>query len=561
MKPTFCYKQLKTGSVRFPRTDFVPRCTPQKVVPTPTNVFVANLGELPVRLFFTFNYPMNGSDYFNFIVTNLTNRTVEILRYQPAPIYNIGGLIVDNQYSISVQAVIDNIPRGLSVPTEPFSPGYGIFQFTKRFQYRAKTDSILIPDLTPGGDPIGYIAQRTASAICIDRQNNLVVALADSASAQGYILKYSNTGAIVFPNAVALPPTFTPYAIATDSNSDIYIAGYNTNVYEFFTTTNPVIVKLSGSDGSLIQEASNNDINGGIFTGIALSSTTIYLCGYVVSDIGTVQSIVLSKNFNLQDLALDIRPQDSDPDAGNILVARSICIDSLGRPVVTGYTQSPSLMTSSLYFVSIYEAFTLQRLLYFTNGVPGNLALAESVASCPDGGIAICGLTKTTLDGIGFIGIGGTNAFISKYNFSTYTNEELLAFSGDLPLDWTRLLGSTTVGGMNTQGLSTAVDSQGGIYVVGETTGGIAPFNQTGGIGDLFVVKYDASGTQKYLNQLGSTNFLPFLSSTFANSVAVNAYDDFFMAGVSDGIRFNDLTNPAGAEVPGIFVSKYSATG
>jgi hypothetical protein len=219
-------------------------------------------------------------------------------------------------------------------------------------------------------------------------------------------LKYSNTGAVVFPTAVALPTSFTPYAITTDSNSNIYIAGYNTNVNQFITTITPAIVKLSGSDGSLLQQASNNDLNGGIFTGIALSSTTIYLCGYVVSDIGTVQSIVLSKNFNLQDLALDIRPQDSDPDAGNISVARSICLDSLGRPVVTGYTQTPGLITASLYFVSIYEAFTLQRLLYFTNGVPGRLTLAESVAPCPDGGIAICGLTQSTLVGIGFVGCG-----------------------------------------------------------------------------------------------------------------------------------------------------------
>jgi hypothetical protein len=82
---------------------------------------------------------MNGSDYFNFIVTNLTNRTTETLRYQPATIYNIGGLIVDNQYTIAVQAVIDGIPRGISVPTEPFAPGYGILQFTKRLQYQAQS--------------------------------------------------------------------------------------------------------------------------------------------------------------------------------------------------------------------------------------------------------------------------------------------------------------------------------------------------------------------------------------------------------------------------------------
>lgn len=561
MNATFCYKQLKTGSVRFPRTNFAIPCAGQKVVPTPTDVYVTNLGALPVRLFFTFNYPMNGSDYFNFIVSNLTNRTVEILRYQPAPVYNIGGIILDNQYTIAVQAVIDGIPRGISVPTEPFSAGYGILQFIKRLAYIGQIDFIPIPDLE-GSGTIGPIVPRTASAICIDRQNNLVVAFADEATKQGYILKYSNTGAIVFPNAVSLPDTFTPYTVTTDTNSNIYVAGYDktTDIDTGLTTISPSIVKLSGVDGSIILRASNNDLIGGIFTGITISSKTIYLCGYVISDLGTVQSVVLSKDLNFQELAADIRPQDTDPDSGNILVARSICVDTLGRIIVTGYSQTPDL-TSADYFVSFYEPTTLQRLLFFTNGVPGKLTVGESVTACPDGGIALCGFTDTTLDGTGFVGTGGYNAFVSKYDFSTYTNEELLAFSGGLPLLWTKLVGSTDAGTTITQGVAIASDSQGGIYVVGKTSGGIAPFGQTGGLSDLFVIKYDASGTKKYLNQLGSTNFLPFLSTSFGNAIATNSYNDFFMAGVSDGLRFDQLTNPAGTQVLGIFITKYSATG
>jgi hypothetical protein len=84
-----------------------------------------------------------------------------------------------------------------------------------------------------------------------------------------------------------------------------------------------------------------------------------------------------------------------------------------------------------------------------------------------------------------------------------------------------------------------------------------------GGMADLFVVKYGASGNQKYLNQNGSTNFLPFLSTTFCTSVATNSNNDFFIGGVSDGLRYDQILNlaaPAGAYVPGIFVSKYSAT-
>jgi hypothetical protein len=559
MNAAYCYKQLKTGSVRFPRIDFAVRCAPQKVIPTPTNVYVTNIGALPVRLFFTFDYPMKGSDYFNFIVSNLTNLTVETLRYQPAPIYNIGGLIVENQYTIAVQAVIDGIPREISVPTESFSPGYGILQFTKRIAYAAQVDSVPIPSQIPGDPPVGYIAQRTASAICTDQQNNLILALADGGSTRSYILKYTNTGTRVFPSAILLPNTFTPYAVTTDSNSDIYLAGYDTRIlYGSITRITPSIIKLSGVDGNLLQQASNNDLPGnGYFTGIAIRGDVLFLCGFVVSDIGVVQSIVLSKTLTFQELAGGLWPQDNDPDTGNLSVARGICIDRLGRPVVVGYTQTSDQVTTS-YYMSIYEPNTMQRLLYFTNGGTQKVAIGESVSLCPDGSVAVCGSTSGQLDHVGFVGTGGNNAFVTKYNFSNYTNDQLLNFTGTLPLIWTKLVGSTDPE-TSTQGLAVAVDGLGGVYVVGNTTGGIGPFVQEG-MEDMFVVKYSATGKQKYLNQNGSTNFLPFMSTTFANTVAINSYNDFFIGGVSDGIRYDQLTNPAGTYIPSIFISKFSAT-
>jgi hypothetical protein len=558
MNAAFCYKQLKTGSVLFPRTDFVARCAPLKEVGTPTDVYVTNIGALPIRVFFKFDYPMRGSDYFNFIVSNLTNQTQVTLRYQPATMYIIGGLIVENEYTVAVQAVVDEIPRGISVATEPFSPGYGILQFTKRLVYIAQTDSITVPSIPPAPP----ISQRTALAICTDNQNNLLATFVDAPSQLSYIVKYTNTGTRLFLAPITAPSFFTPYAIATDSNSDIYIAGYEKTPTEFGDIINPAVVKLSGTDGSSLRTSSNYELFGGYFTGIKVTADAVCLCGFTVSDIGIVQSFILSKNLILQDLALDRRPAESDPDAGDVSVARAICIDSLGRLIVVGYTQTSDQLTTS-YFMSIYDPTTLERLLYFKKGGFKQQIIGESVALCPDGGVVICGSTSIQLDSVGFVGTGGLNAFISKYNFSTYTNDDLRNFAGTLPLNWTKLLGSFDSDTTFTLGLGTAVDSQGGIYVVGETSGGIGTFGQMGGIADLFVVKHDASGNQKYLNQNGATNFLPFISTTFSTSVAINSNNDFFIGGVSDGLRYDELLNlaaPAGAYVPGIFVSKYSAT-
>jgi|688.fasta_scaffold39453_6 hypothetical protein len=559
MNATFCYKQLKTGSVRFPRIDFEVRCAPQKVIPTPTDVYVTNIGALPVRLFFTFNYAMRETDYFNFLVSNLTNRTSVTMRYQPAPIYNIGGLIVDNQYTIAVQAVIDGIPRTFSVATEPFSPGYGILQFTKRTAYVTQIDSIAIPSRIVGKPPVGYIAQRPASAICIDRQDNLILVFADGAGSGAFVLKYTNTGTLIFLTPIRVPENFTPYAVTTDSNSNIYVAGYETRDVSAQRVISPVVVKLSSVDGTSMLSASNYELSGGAFTGIVLTADTIFMCGFIVSTIGVVQSFIISMTLDFQELGLDIRPTELDPDTGDRSVARAICLDSLGRPFVVGYTQTSDEVTTS-YFMSIYEPIELQRLLYFTRGAVKQETIGESVALCPDGSVVICGSTSGQLDRIGFIGTGGQNAFTSKYDFSTYTDQELLDNgTTTLPLKWTKLLGSSEPGS-STRALSTAVDALGGIYILGGTTGAISRLDQIGGIEDLFVVKFTSAGKQKYTNQNGSTNFLPFLSTTFANSVAINSNNDFFMAGVSDGIRYDQLTNSAGAEAPGIFVSKYSAT-
>ena len=50
-----------------------------------------------------------------------------------------------------------------------------------------------------------------------------------------------------------------------------------------------------------------------------------------------------------------------------------------------------------------------------------------------------------------------------------------------------------------------AVDSSGNVYVAGGTNGGLDG-NTNAGNTDLFVVKYNSSGTKQWTNQLGSSS-------------------------------------------------------
>ena len=50
-----------------------------------------------------------------------------------------------------------------------------------------------------------------------------------------------------------------------------------------------------------------------------------------------------------------------------------------------------------------------------------------------------------------------------------------------------------------------ATDSSGNVFVVGDTYGGLDGNTNTGG-SDLFVVKYNSSGTKQWTKQLGSSS-------------------------------------------------------
>ncbi len=75
-----------------------------------------------------------------------------------------------------------------------------------------------------------------------------------------------------------------------------------------------------------------------------------------------------------------------------------------------------------------------------------------------------------------------------------------LLSSGPVLSPWTRLLGHAS---NNTLGYAVAMDPDGNSYATGETTGQLDP-DRTGGIqNDVFVVKYDKDGVQQWVKQMG----------------------------------------------------------
>ena len=170
-----------------------------------------------------------------------------------------------------------------------------------------------------------------------------------------------------------------------------------------------------------------------------------------------------------------------------------------------------------------------------SDGLPGTYQLATNdyangVATDSSGNVYVTGGTKGGLDGN--TSAGNTDLFVVKYN-SSGTKQ------------WTKQLGSS--GRDSANGIT--IDSSGNVYVTGVTFGGL-DWNTSAGANDLFVVKYNSSGTKEWTEQLGSA------SSDYANGVATDSSGNVYVAGVTyGGLDGNSKGNSD------LFVVKYNSSG
>ena len=156
---------------------------------------------------------------------------------------------------------------------------------------------------------------------------------------------------------------------------------------------------------------------------------------------------------------------------------------------------------------------------------------ANGVVTDSSGNVYVTGGTKGGLDGN--TSAGNTDLFMLKYN-SSGTKQ------------WTKQLGSSGLDSAN----AIAIDSSGNLYVTGMTFGGL-DWNTNAGSNDFFVVKYNSSGTKQWTEQLGSA------SSDISNGVATDSSGNVYLAGVTYG----GLDGNSNQDNSDLFVVKYNSSG
>ncbi len=109
---------------------------------------------------------------------------------------------------------------------------------------------------------------------------------------------------------------------------------------------------------------------------------------------------------------------------------------------------------------------------------------------------------------------------------------------------WTKQLGTSS----DDWGNDVTTDSSGNIYVTGLTNGELDG-NTNSGNTDIFLVKYNSSGTKQWTKQLGTS------SGDFGEGVTTDSSGNIYVTGYTNGGGLDGNTNLGGRD---IFLVKYN---
>jgi len=212
--------------------------------------------------------------------------------------------------------------------------------------------------------------------------------------------------------------------------------------------------------------------------------------------------------------------------------ASGVATDSSGNVYVTGYTYggldgNTNAGNRDLFVVKYNSSGTKQWTKQLGTSSDD---WAYGVATDSSGNVYVTGGTKGGL--VGNASAGNTDLFILKYN--SIGRKQLTQPLGSSGLDYANAI---------------AIDSSGNLYVAGITYGGL-DWNTNSGANDLFVVKYNSSGTKQWTEQLGTP------SSDAANAVATDSSGNVYVAGVTYGVLGEK--NKGNSD---LFVVKYNSSG
>ena len=326
------------------------------------------------------------------------------------------------------------------------------------------------------------------------------------------------------------------YGVATDLSGNVYVAGGTNGGLDGNTNagnTDLFVVKYNSSGTKQWTKqlgSSSRDSANGVATD---SSGNIYVTGTTYWELDGNTSAGNADLFVVKYNSSGTKQWTKQNGTDRYDEARGVATDSSGNVYVVGGTKgnlngiSNSGRTDA-FVIKFNSSGTKQwtkKLGTWQND------LANGVATDSSGNFYVTGFTYQHLDGN--TSAGNADLFVVKYN-SSGTKQ------------WTKQLGTSK----HDRARGVATDSSGNVYVTGDTYGGLDG-NTNAGYNDLFVVKYNSSGTKQWTKQMGTS------STDLANGIATDSSGNVYVAGGTYG-GLDGNTNAGNSD---LFVVKYNSSG
>jgi hypothetical protein len=267
------------------------------------------------------------------------------------------------------------------------------------------------------------------------------------------------------------------------------------------------------------------------------SSGQVYVGGYVLGLLDTTQSS--AGNYDAF-----VAKYDS---GGNQLWARqfgssqadfvsTVAVDAAGNVYVAGTTLGSlggfTNAGAADMFVSEFDSNGNQ--LWIQQAGSANIDEAWGIAIDSSGNVNVVGSTYGSIVS-GTANAGGSDIFAVQYTQSGSQN-------------WIVQFGSTGY----EEPLAAAVDANGNLYIAGYTSGVLPSGGTSSGGFDAFLAQYSSSGSQSWVQQLGSSG------ADAAYAVTVDGNGNVYVAGVAGGAMVSSLAYQGNSDA---FVAQYDSSG
>ena len=360
-----------------------------------------------------------------------------------------------------------------------------------------------------------------------------------------FLTKYSSVGTKLYTKQMGAPyvglnkSTTIANGVATDSSSNVYVAGYTSHGLDGNVVTGGQDFFLTKYDATGLKlytkqlgVAAANTGATGVATDVFAN---VYVTGHTTGGLDG-NTLTGSQDFFLtkyDSTGLKVYTKQLGVAAGST-GATAVATDGNGNVYVSGNTSGGLdgnlLIGTQDFFLTKFDSagakvYTKQL------GVAAATTTARSVATDVLGNVHVAGDTNGALDGQ--LLTGANDFFVTSYN----------AIGTKL---YTKELG---VAAATTHGNDVATDVAGSVYITGDTTGGLDG-NVLTGAQDYYLTKYDLNGLKLY-TKMGVNG------SSMGKSVAINPANEVYVAGqASVGVDGNVLTG-----LIDFFLAKFTSAG